>query len=350
MLTRTASSSLGVPLHNIDTSSRSAVSEDPGSAYEPSLGPDPTRRASHFGPATVDGDDDDDDFNDDDSSHEMKPLNKDAFNITAQSAKLQLDLLTSVSASLQAEKAKNPSMQLADPIMIQALSSYESAIGNLKTSIGDLLRISKDRDAYWQYRLDREANVRRMWEESMAKVAREQEELEHRIGESEEKRRKTKKALREALEDYEMGEPGPAKDDDDEFVEAAEDTTESQSLTRSKPSFSGQVKRKATFADLAADISDSESEDDEEFFDAVGAGEVEVVEMPGVHQEKTEAAEPTADVSGDVSGDVFEQKHAEVATAFKGYEDGPRERLAMDADDRPKISLWVCCMIYSLTS
>jgi len=100
----------------------------------------------------------------------MKPLNKDAFNITAQSAKLQLDLLTSVSASLQAEKAKNPSMQLADPIMIQALSSYESAIGNLKTSIGDLLRISKDRDAYWQYRLDREQTFaacgRRAWPRS----------------------------------------------------------------------------------------------------------------------------------------------------------------------------------------
>jgi hypothetical protein len=345
-LTTTAPSSLGVPLHNIDTSSRSAVSEDPGSAYEPSLGPDTSRRASHLGPTTVDGDDDDDDFNDDDSSREMKPLNKDAFNITAQSARLQLDLLTSVSAGLLAEKARNPSMQLADPVMIQALSSYESAIGNLKTSIGDLLRISKDRDAYWQYRLDREANVRRMWEESMAKVAREQEELEHRIGESEEKRRKTKKALREALEDYEMAEPAPApaKDDEDDFVEAAEDAADARDVAKPKQIPSSQVKRKATFADLAADISDSESEDDEEFFDAVGAGEVEVVEMPAVHKEAatTETAEPTADVSGD----VFEQKHAEVATAFKGYEDGPRKKLAMDADDRPKISLWVCQSLY----
>ena len=333
------SNTLGVPLSTLDTTSRSAPSytEDPGSAYEPSLGaPELGRYTSHLGAPTVD-DDDDDDFNDDDSSHEVKPQNKDAFNITAQSAKLQLDLLTSVSSALQAEKAKNPTMQIADPAMIQALASYDSAIGNLKGLIGDLLRISRDRDAYWQYRLDREANVRRMWEDSMAKVAREQEELEQKIGESEEKRRKTKKALREALEDYEG--QGLAPKDTDEFVEAPENEKQQEEIAQSKPDFGGQVKRKATLADLAAEISDDESEDDEEFFDAVGAGEVEVVEMPGVHQK--EEREPSVAPPAHDGGDVFEQKHREIATGFKGYEDGPRKKLAMDADDRPKISLWV---------
>lgn len=238
-------------------------------------------------------------------------------------------------------------MQIADPAMVQALASYESAIGNLKGLIGDLLRISRDRDAYWQYRLDREANVRRMWEDSMAKVAREQEELEQKIGESEEKRRKTKKALREALEDYEG--PGMTAKDVDEFVEAPEGGAQQQELARSQPSFSGPIKRKATLADLAADISDSDSEDDEEFFDAVGAGEVEVVEMPGLHKSEggksSEVPQATAPYA---SNDIFESKYADIATGFKGYEDGPRQKLAMDADDRPKISLWVCLAPHSL--
>lgn len=333
-----SSNNLGVPLTSLDTTSRTAVSytEDPGSAYEPSLGaPELGRFASHMGAPTVD-DDDDDEFNDDDSN-EVKPHNKDAFNITAQSAKLQLDLLTSVSSALQAEQAKNPAMQIADPSMTQALLSYESAIGNLKGLIGDLLRISRDRDAYWQYRLDREANVRRMWEDSMAKVAREQEELEQKIGESEEKRRKTKKALREALEEYEG--PGGVTKDDDDFVEAPENEAQQEELIQSKTAVSGQIKRKATLADLAADFSDDESEDDEEFFDAVGAGEVEIVEMPGLRP--SEERKPSEVPASGGSGDIFERKHAEVATGFKGYEDGPRKKLAMDADDRPKISLWV---------
>jgi hypothetical protein len=310
-------------------------------------GQDLSRVASHFGATTVADDmDDDDDYDDDESGRDMKPQNKDAFNITAQSAKLQLDLLTSVSAALQSERSKNPSLQISDPSMVQALTSYDSAIGNLKGLVGDLLRISRDRDAYWQYRLDREANVRRMWEDSMARVAKEQEELENRIGESEQKRRKTKRALREALEDYDMAGsgPGPAvKDDEDDFVEAAEDPRHLEEVGR-KPSFPNQkVKRKATMADIAADMSDSDSEDNEEFFDAVGAGEVEVVELPQEISERKESTIPSA------AGDIFEQKHTEIATGFKGYEDGPRKRLAMDADDRPKISLWVRTTVHFLS-
>jgi hypothetical protein len=177
-----------------------------------------------------------------------------------------------------------------------------------------------------------------MWEDSMAKVAKEQEELENRIGESEEKRRKTKRQLREALEDFEHTGSGPGptvNDNEDEFVEAAEDPKEREALPRKASYPDRSIKRKATIADIAADMSDSESEDDEEFFDAVGAGEVEVVELP---QEPKPAEEAKMPSSGN---DIFEQKHSAIATGFKGYEDGPRKRLAMDADDRPKISLWV---------
>jgi len=335
---------LGVPNTFPDHTSfhtTGSVADDPASAYESSVnGPELGRIASNMGTNTAAGDDDDDDddedeYGDDSSSREIKPHSKDAFNITAQSAKLQLDLLTSVSAALDMERNKSPNLPISDPLMLQAFASYESAIGNLKGLIGDLLRISRDRDAYWQYRLDREANVRRMWEESMAQVAKEQEQLETRIGESEQKRRKTKKALREALEDFDMGASGLAiKDDDDDFVEAAEDAEQQRELA-SKSKSSVKVKRKATFADIAAELTESDSEDDEEFFDAVGAGEIEVVEM-------TASAPVVSGVGASISSDdLFERKHAEIATAWAGYEDGPRERLAMDADDRPKISLWV---------
>jgi ankyrin repeat protein len=334
--------SLGVPSTGQDTPSRggASINDDPDSAYDPSVaGNELGKMVSHVGTATVEGDmDDDEDYGDDGSSHEIKPHNKDAFNITAQSAKLQLDLLAQVSTALQSEKTKNPTLQISDPLMSQALTSYESAVGNLKGLVGDLLRISRDRDAYWQYRLDREANVRRMWEESMAKVAKEQEELENRIGEAELKRRKTKRALREALEEYEMGDRKLSiNDDDDEFEDAEEEElADEKPALKSRPSGNvAALKRKATFANIAADMSESESEDDEEFFDAVGAGEVEVAEL---------ADEIPGMKSGDLAAsteDLFASKHAEICTAFKGYEDGPRQKLAMDADDRPKISLWV---------
>ncbi|KAF1980350.1 hypothetical protein BU23DRAFT_522404 [Bimuria novae-zelandiae CBS 107.79] len=328
--------SLGVPLPAADTASRSNQSimdDGPDSAYDPSVaGNELGKMASHMGTATAVGDDADDDeeYGDDTSSHEVRPQNKDAFNITAQSAKLQLDLLAQVATALQQEKAKNPTLQISDPMMLQALSSYESAVGNLKGLIGDLLRISRDRDAYWQYRLEREANVRRMWEESMAKVAREQEELENRMGEAESKRRKTKRALREALGEYHAENDRTLSKGSDDFVEATGDQSALKTKTDNQA-----LRRKATFADIAADMSDSDSEDDEEFFDAVGAGEVEVVEMPvqTVEGDSKEA-------SPNVGDDLFESKHAEIAKGFAGYEGGVRKKLAMDDDNRPKISLW----------
>ena len=293
---------------------------------------------SYIGTATVEGDvDDDEDYGDDASSHEIQPTNKDAFNITAQSAKLQLDLLAQVSAALQAEKSRNPTMQISDPMVVQALSSYEAAVGNLKGLVGDLLRISRDRDAYWQYRLDREANVRRMWEESMARVAKEQEELESRIGESELKRRKTKRALREALEGFEMNESRPLSiEGRDDFVAAEESLKtdgDNGAVLRPKPSTSSPMRRKSTLA-CFANISESESDDDE-FFDAIGAGEVQVVEMP-VTSPGLKGKELPASTE-----ELFEDRMTQIMTGFIGYEDPPRKRLAMDADDRPKISLWV---------
>lgn len=345
-LTFTATS-LGVPLTSGEGSRYGASTADDGdpSNYEPSVaGNELGKMVSNVGTATVEGDvDDDEEYGDDASSHELQQGNKDAFNITAQSAKLQLDLLAQVSTALQAERSKNPTMQISDPVAVQVLSSYEAAVGNLKGLVGDLLRISRDRDAYWQYRLDREANVRRMWEESMAQVAREQEELETRIGQSELKRRKTKRALREALEGYEMNESRPVSRegarDSDEF-EAAEDHRQAgpadDGMLQTKPSFSSAImRRKSTYADLAAEISDTDDDEDEEFFDAVGAGEVEVVEMPIGSPGLKETEMPAS------TEELFEDKMAQIMTAFKGYEDPPRNKLAMDDDNRPKISLWV---------
>ena len=120
--------------------------------------------------ATIAGDlDEEEEYGDDASDHEIQPLSKDAFNITAHSASLQLKLLAQVSAALQAESSKDQAAPISDPTVKQALSTYESAVASLQGLVGDLLKISRDRDAYWQYRLDREADVRRLWEDSMVR-------------------------------------------------------------------------------------------------------------------------------------------------------------------------------------
>lgn len=331
VLSPVSSGALGVPLGASRTGASTQEDDEFGnSTYDASVGgPDPSMFESRTG-KSVGGDmDDDDDYGDDVSSDKAQPVSKDAFNITAQSVKLQLDLLAQVSAALQAEKAKNPSMAISDPSATQALSSYEGAVSSLKGLVGDLFRIARDRDAYWQYRLDREANVRRMWEESMAKVAREQEELETRIGESEDKRKRTKKALRDALQGLQTGETSQAKGPFADTEAIAEEDEPAEPISRRRKSSVGNRPN-------LAELSDSES-DDEEFFDAIQEGDVEVVEsLPVTTPAPQETEEKTI-------MDLREAKAADVAPSFQGYEDPVRERLKMDDDNRPKISLWVSC-------
>ncbi|KAM5466318.1 hypothetical protein MauCBS54593_006055 [Microsporum audouinii] len=281
--------------------------------------------------AEVDGEDDYADYT---SSREMRPASdKDAFSITAQSVRLQLDILHSVSGAINAEKAKNPSAALSDPTIAQGLTTYERAVDTLNSLIIDLLKITRDRDAYWQYRLDREADARKMWEESMARVAQEHEELQNRMGQSEDKRRRTKKALKEALENVSapasrrLSQSAPPSQvlisDAVEVVQKIEADKKAEQAEAPSP---GLARKKTVLEEM--NLSDSESNDEDEFFDAIDAGDVEVVVPP--REEKIEAGEASARA----------KKETEIVPSFKGYEDSVRKRLKMDADDRPKVSLW----------
>lgn len=293
------------------------------------------------------------DFGDDESTHSLQPANKDAFNITAQSAKLQLDLLAQVSAALNREKTQNPNLSISDRSVDNALTSYDTAVHNLRGLLMDMLRISRDHESYWQARLDREANVRRLWEESMARVAREQEELETRIGESEDKRKRTKRALREALEGQGSGVAsqtlsrrgtqsnvrGLQSTSTNKLPEAVAGIAVARDGTAADPPV---LRRRTTLGDLANnDVSDDESDMDDEFFDAVDAGEVELGEMPAPAPAPVASVPPTPGQADPSATNTHSSRSTSIEQSYKGYEDGVRTKLTLDSDNRPKISLWV---------
>jgi hypothetical protein len=319
------------------TTSGSVGDDDDGTnygSYEPSYMGEVTKVPSHMIAPT---DADDDEEYGEGSSDREAPASKDAFDITAQSAKLQLEMMGHVNAALQAEQSRNPNLSISDSVAVQAVQTYDSSIRNLKGLVGDLLKISKDRDAYWQYRLDREADMRRMWEESMAQVAKEQEVLEARVGESEVKRKLTKRALREVIESSATisSRPDSRGDPSQEqgFSEALEQVALNSDGTalRRKSTVGSSLRRKSVLQEIT-NLSDSDSEADEEFFDAVDAGEVAVAPMM-----------PTSPVlDKEVAKVKVVHDGMDLSSSFKGYENGIRKRLKMDADDRPKISLWVC--------
>ncbi|CAG8947335.1 unnamed protein product [Penicillium salamii] len=317
-----------------------------GGSYDQSNAPNDMNRVISHVTTAPEGDGEEEEFIDYGSSHEndMPAADKDALNITAQSAKLQLDLLANVTASLQAEKAKNPDMTITDPALEQALGAYEAAVSSLKGLVQNLLKISRDRDSYWQSRLGREESIRQMWEESMARVAREHEELQSKMGESEEKRKRTKKALKEALESAtgsrgsigavpsQVQTENPSLEASQVVVEAeTSEPAEAEKPAQQPPTKPALSRNASTYSEMSS-LCGSES-DGEEFFDAIDAGEIEVEDFNKVEENKLE--EPK-----DESAELRAVKSTVIAPSFKGYEEPVRQRLKMDADDRPKISLW----------
>lgn len=311
-----------------------------GTSYDASIGANDLQNIpTAAGPATLDGEDDE--MADDASSHEVQPANKDAFNITAQSAKLQLDLLAHVCTAFGGEMNKNPDLRISDASINSTLSTFTSAVSNLNALLSDLLKISRDRDAYWQYRLDREADARKMWEDSMARVVKEHEDLQRTIDESEEKRKKTKKALKEALEGQSapssrQGSRGPQPR---VTIEGPADTFDLRPEAREsiRQSTREAGNRRKSVITKYTDLSDSESEETEEFFDAIEAGQIEVVTPPS-SPHPPEAAS-IASITDD-KDHIRTEKSKELVPSYRGYEDGVRTKLKLDADNRPKISLW----------
>ncbi|KAL5606688.1 hypothetical protein BROUX41_003084 [Berkeleyomyces rouxiae] len=266
-----------------------------------------------------DEEDEEDDYVDDSSTRNMPP-SKDAFLIIVQSARLQLDTMSQVNSALMSQAPRSGTTatpaSLADPAVSQALATYDGAIRSLTGLIGDLLKIAKDRESYWQSRVDREVDMRRMWEESMAKLAREQEELETQYSQAEKKRKMTKRALRQAL--TAEGSSAPASNTIHE-----QDSEDEQA--RASVGFLSSSRK----APIDISLSDFESEDEEEFYDAVDAGDIELAEMP-----------PAEEVGESKAIMVVNDDEHNISSSFRGYENGIRTRLKMDEDNRPKVSLW----------
>lgn len=328
-------------------------SDADGDSYDASIqGEELHRMPTNPATTTIDADEDAD--GDDASSREFQqPGSKDAFNITAQSAKLQLDLLARVSEALIAQQSSQPSSSLSDPDVSQALFTYQTAVSSLNGLVADLLKISRDRDAYWQYRLDRDADARRMWEESMARIAYEHEDLKKSIAESEDKRKRTKRALKEALEGQSLpvSRPGSVIQQDSadhvQFAEAVEDRfamrPEAQLSARERTrrkSFTRDGNRRKSIIAQYTNLSDSESGDDEEFFDAIDAGKVEVVEPPLLSPPPVQVLSSFKEEEKEPFDDERAMKQMAIEPSYAGYEEGVRKKLKMDADNRPKISLW----------
>jgi len=141
----------------------------------------------------------DDDDNGSDSNSRKEPPTSDALALVANSARLQLDLLAQVCLALQFRRQEDPNITLGDEVVSAALEGYDGAVKGLIKLVGDVLKMTKERERYWKYRVSKERDLRRLWEENMQRLVEEHEVLQGEVGMERGKRKRTKRVLKEVL-------------------------------------------------------------------------------------------------------------------------------------------------------
>ncbi len=186
------------------------------------------------------------------------------------------------------------SVALQVDVLERLMNSYSSnpeligALHEVKKTVSELIKMSGDREVFFLARIDRELEVRRMWEDNMQKVAEEQDNMEEIVRSAEQDRKEARRIIRSSK-------TTPA-------------LVQTPSLQRNRSVY-------------------TDDGSDEEFFDAVDAGEVQVKDMRTVPVSESIKKSPATD------------KDNPIASSFVGYEDPLRTTLSV-VDDRPKVGLW----------
>lgn len=226
-------------------------------------------------------------------------------------------------------------------IMKLTLASHESSL-SLKNSIQKLYEMTQDREMYWKRILEQESRKRELWEESLKALSEEQLEMQKILKRTEDTNRKMKKnrSLRSKASTPNLY-PSTPQD-----ASALGSLSETGNLdpTQNPPTLSSDSGQPADDNDDDEDDYETEEESGDEFFDAVGEGDI--VEFEGDDVE-TETLAGTISETGQgadaatASESAAKPGQSYIAPSFQGYSTGLRERLPTKQTSlRPEVSLW----------
>jgi len=263
--------------------------------------------------ASINTEDDSDEY----PADEGEEPHKGDFEVTAHSAQVQLEILEKLLGSLsQGDQRLRTESGVETPAIEDPVIIIKKTASSLHGTLDELVRMSQTRDTYWRTQLEREKELRRLWEENMETLAEEQEHMEEAMNNAIEQRRLTKRALRAMSIAVQQPDKGA------EYIRRLS-ISEKDRPTLQNPEDIAPPEA------LAAVISASEDED--EFFDAISSEVATLAEEPSV---------PVI-VSPPPSKKEVSTKEQELQLSIHGYEGPVRTKFEkLDKDNRPKISLW----------
>lgn len=294
------------------------------------------------------------DVDEDDTESLKEAPYADEISSTSDSLKIGL---TSVQSTIRSLRISCEKDDLSQDDLKNGLIALDQAMGMINTLMRQFTTQLSEREAYFVRKVERDEELQSLWTTTIRDMELEKEKIQENLYRAKQQRKQANKALKEAT-----GSPAVATRRQS-FAQPTIVVTDD--APSGEPSGASTAPAHAPLIDVNNKLGelalDSDESSDEEFFDAFGAGgsdnEAEDEVETAASQEPALAGQSlqkeTVATTGE--GDNLLQ-HEDVSSltepqqeilkqilkdnSFAGYEDGPRAKLSIDDDERPRINLW----------
>lgn len=232
--------------------------------------------------------------------------------------------------------------------------ALKSSLSTLSTLTSQQQAMTQDREKYLLGRIEREVEARKLWEENMLTVAKQQEEMDRQLNEASRQNERKKKALKQArgvLGELAAGSlPNtPGFEESFNAPDKALPVPPSASSTATGDSFNTARTRGASMSNIAEvnaalAEADSDDEDEDEFFDAIETGIIPNMKQYDsiAHPDNARPGTPVAvgntekklEMPQNSEGTIKEYLGRKSLQPYYGV----RNKLPIDDDKRPSVS------------
>lgn len=275
-------------------------------------------------------------------SSEEHPPHQDSFELLGNTAATQIDLTVQLLSGFDSAKG--------DPTKLEDIySGTKASLSQVQILFNEYMKMVTEREAWFKAKVTREHERAGIWEESLHKVVEEGEQLEEELRKSikftKDLRRQSKAnheidlspstkqrstrtlSVGPLAEGYTVSALSPVSEREPTSAASTEFSTKTASSVTKPASPPGYIAMPSPQAKLIAPIPSSgmeDSDEEDEFFDAIEANNLPNL----VITEPLKSPLPMSNQTDWID-----------MTKFEGYKH-LRERLPLDADNRPPVSLW----------
>ncbi|CAG8535573.1 1697_t:CDS:10, partial [Acaulospora colombiana] len=254
---------------------------------------------------------------------------EDNYQMAISNARVQLGLQKQLLGSLLSMVPNPPLPNSKESATVEL---FNKSLTVLQSLVDDVLRMSEERDTYWQEKLEKELKTKRLWEDSMRELVIEQTEMEEEIQYNVMEQKIRKKQLKAAIAEGQIPPSSPLlntlsetfdrlSNKSDEFSSAISHSRSATDLSNRRLS----LERSNTLISTLADEYDS----DDEFYDAIDEGST-----------LEESIQSDVRTKLDETGGIGVMMPY-IASSYHGYPENTRNLLPLDQkSSRPDLSLW----------